>query len=390
MSKSKKGFRKRWLLAIPGLAVIALAVLVFPKLKPELELGSCDAGGVLTAAPTADTDFDYLVPLGNIGPPDHTIPTDHIYYVFKRNSPDDPVPVVSVKSPGRVRVTQINRQTATIDGQVRTDDYHLFFSPCRGVSISFDHIHTLAPKLAAAVAHGASCSDTHPRPTDTYRYCNKDADILLMPGEELGTAGGGAAAGFDFGAADSRQPALIYANQKRYGKADHTVCPINLFTEPLKSALMTRFKRTAEPRCGEVAQDKAGTLQGNWYSFMGGSGGVGSWAKSLALVHDNLDPSIGIVSIGGLKGLVLRLPFTPHSVGSLNREFSSVTADSTVYCYQVDNPGGRTAGGGALPPQNNHSVLIQLVSATELRIQAQSGVCGRGPYSLTSATSYYR
>lgn len=382
----------RWLLLIPAAGVAVLLYFVGLKLKPELELSSCSNNTLLTVAPTDLAPVDYLVPLGNIGPPDHTVPTDHIYYTFKRTDPSSlDSPIVELKSPGKIRITSLNRQTASINGKVRTDDYHIFWQSCRQVNASFDHIVKLSPRLEA-LANGASCQDTHPRPTDTYRYCEKDVDILLQPGESIGEVGGPGHPGFDIGATDSRQPALVYANPSRYGsKPDHTSCPIDLFAEPVKSQLMGLFKRTVPPVCGQVDQDKAGTLQGNWYSFKGGLGGVETWAKSLALVHDNFDPSQGIVSVGGLNGFVGRVQFTPQSSGDLNREFSQVIPGQTVYCYQIDHPSnGQPPVGVSQPPQENHSLLVQLVSDSELKIQVQNGACGPAPYSLSSPTSYYR
>ncbi len=380
----------RYLLVLPLIALVGLGYFLWPKIKPSLELTGCNQASLFTVAPADQTAIDQLVPLGNIGPPDHTIPTDHIYYTFKRadqSSLDSPIQ--TLKSPGKIRITSLNRQTATIDGKVRTDDYHLFFQPCRQIRASFDHVVKLSPRLQA-VADGASCQDTHPRPSDTYRYCQKDIDLLLQPGEEIGLVGGPGHPGFDFGATDDRQPALVYANPKRSGaKSDHTVCPIDLFAEPVKSQLMGHFKRTVPPVCGEVDQDKTGTLQGNWYSFTGKGNGVQDWAKSLALVHDNFDPSTGIVSIGGLNGLVLRMPFTPRASGNFDREFSSVTSGSDVYCYQIDNA-TQFAPSSNQPTQNNHSVLIQLTSTTELNIEAKTGPCGSEPYSLSSPTVYYR
>ncbi len=386
MASKKHSKRWRWLWLIPPVVVLVLGVLVWPKLKPELELGGCSAGAVFTNAPTAPSDFSYLIPLGNLSPPDHTIPTDHIYYVFAEHGPA--TPAINVLSPGKIRVSQVNRQTVFINGQIRTDDYHLFFSPCRGVSASFDHINKLGPKLAAAVgSQKGSCQDTHPRPSDTYRYCNQDTDVLLQPGEIVGTAGQGAASGFDFGAADSRQPALVYAKKSGFGsKADHTVCPISLFAEPVKSELMSRFKRTVPPICGEVDQDKPGTLQGNWYSFKGSDNGVETWSKSLALVHQNTDPTIGAISIGSLNGYTGILNFTPESSGNLSREFSTVTPGATIYCYAQNGPNNFI---GPQPVRGNNRVLIQMTSATELKIERQSGTCENSP-SFVSPTTYYR
>ncbi len=385
MATKKRRNKWKWLFLVPVVILITLGILVWPKLKPELELGGCGNGPVFTTAPTAPTDFSYLVPLGNLGPPDHTVPTDHIYYVFAKHGPT--APAIAVRAPGKIRITQANRQTVYINGKIRTDDYHLFFSPCRGVSANFDHINKLGPKLAAVIGNQkGSCKDTHPRPGDTYRYCNSDTDVLLQPGEIVGTAGQGAAYGFDFGVADKRQPALVYANPKRYGKADHTVCPISLFSEPVKTELMSRFKRTVAPVCGEVDQDKPGTLQGNWYSFKGSASGVESWSKSLALVHQNTDPTIGAISMGSLGGYTGILNFTPRSSGTLSREFSTVTPGPTIYCYAQNGPNNYI---GPQPVRGNNRVLIQMTSTTELKIERQTGICG-GTLAFAHPTTYYR
>lgn len=387
-----KPSRPHWLRnLILGVLGLGLAVFLFAFFKfgpgshlvSDLSAPAC-GDGPLTVAPTADSDFDRLIPLGNLNPPDHTIPTDHIYYVFKRNSANDPVPVVAIHAPGKIHLNQVMRATAIKDGQVFTDDYKLSFSVCRGVQMYFDHITGLSDKLKA-VASGLSCKDTHPRPSDTYRYCQRDVDVALEPGEIIGQAGGKAAAGFDFGASNTNAPKLAYANPKRYGDL-HTACPIDLFTQPVKGQLMARFDRPSEPKCGEVNQDKAGTLQGNWFSFEGDANSPDAWSKSLSLVHENVDPAIGAVSIGGLNGFVGKLDFKPTTSGNLNREFSGVVPGDQVYCYQTNaqlNSGG--------PGSAGDHVLIQLTSAAQLKIEHQPGSCGnQATYSFTDPTVYSR
>ena len=127
--------------------------------------------------------------------------------------------------------------------------------------------------------------------------------------------------------------------------------------------------RTAEPRCGEVMQDIPGTAQGNWYT--GEIGAHANWSQELALVHDNVDPALAAISIGGQvmdHGVWL---FRPESSGLINRDFSEVTTDGMVYCYQ----GASTDQGG----QNNTPfpgrLLVALTSPTEMLVEQQDGGC---------------
>lgn len=61
------------------------------------------------------------------------------------------------------------------------------------------------------------------------------------------------------------------------------------------SALLGRFtlRRIIAPTCGTIMQDIAGTAQGRW--FFDTSSGED---RHLALVHDNVDPRVGVFSVG--------------------------------------------------------------------------------------------
>ena len=62
-------------------------------------------------------------------------------------------------------------------------------------------------------------------------------------------------------------------------------------------------------------QDKAGTLQGNW--FLKGVGGSGD--NVVFFGYDNFDPSLGIVSVGGVFAEPGKMEFTPGGSGLRNR-----------------------------------------------------------------------
>ena len=355
--------------------------------------GCPSSGAVFTVAPTDSSAFDYLIPLGNLNPPDHTIPTDHVYYVFPGDINQGRPPVTSVRAPSKIHITRVSRITAIVGNSVRSHDYKLDFSPCRGVDAYFDHITGLSPGLSQAVsAAGERCEEYHPRPTDTYRYCNSNFDYVAQAGDVIGQAGGGTAAGFDFGATDDRSPTMAYSNPARYNQL-HVVCPFDLFVGSIRDSFLTRFGRTGSPRtiapvCGTVMQDQPGTAQGNWFIGDASAGSPEGWNKSLALVHDNFDPSQGVVSFGGNGGGAFRLDFIPTSSGTINREFSGITPGHEVYCFEsVGQQGQQTSTQSSSQPARR--VLIQLMSATRLLFEAQTGSC-RSPFALISPTTYAR
>ena len=86
-----------------------------------------------------------------------------------------------------------------------------------------------------------------------------------------------------------------------------------------------------------------------------------NWDKLLAFVDDSRNPLRSVISIGGVISDAEKWEFTPESSGTRNRDFSHVTADGRVYCYEW---------GGA-----SERILVQLTSAVELTIQKQNLTC---------------
>ncbi len=304
-----------------------------------------------------------------------------------------PPPVTSVRAPARIHISRVSHITAIVSGRVRSHDYKLDFSPCREVEAYFDHITGLSPTLSRAVsAAGEQCEEHHPRSSDTYRYCNSNFDYVAQPGEVIGQAGGGTAAGFDFGATDDRSPTMAYSNPARYNQL-HVVCPFDLFVGSIRDSILPRFGRTGSPRtiapvCGSVMQDQAGTAQGNWFLGDVSAGSPEGWSKSLALVHDNFDPEQGVVSFGGNGGGAFRLDFSPTSTGTINREFSGITPGNQVYCFESEIGSGQQTSTQS-PSQPARRALIRLMSPTRLLFEAQAGSC-RSAFALVSPTTYSR
>jgi hypothetical protein len=356
-----------------------------------LELVACDQSTDLFVPPLASDDFGMILPLGNLNPPDHTIPTDHIYYMLPREG--DVTRQVEVRAPGDVVILQID-STARLKGEEeRFVDYSLSFSPCRDRLLKFGHLTTISDDLLDAPYQSpdASCNEYGVGDV-TYRHCSTGVRIEVDAGTVVGTAGGIAdgSAALDLWAFDLAADSFAWANPQRYpsdeGMMLHVVCPLDLFTADARNAQAVRLgghsgePRTLKPRCGEVNQDQLGTAQGNWFTGTETTM-LGPWDHHLALVHDNVDPSIGAFSIGGILSDAAVWHFTPAADGNINRDFPDVEAGGGIYCFE----GLRSGHGLTL----NGRILIQLVDETELLIEHQPGTC-RDPLVFTTPVAYQR
>lgn len=321
-----------------------------------------------TAPPLEKDAYDYIVPLGNLNPPDHTIPTDHIYFMLKRDlslgSPGGSR-VANVKAPGDVVIYSISESSYLKDGEKINSDFSIEFSLCKEVTGKFGHVSELSEALKNLMKDGGDCNEYHIGSVgDTARMCRSDMKYSAKAGEIIGIAGGKISAALDMWAFDSRAPKPIFANTERYHSM-YATCPIDYFSAEAKKELNYfggyAGPRTIEPLCGHINQDKMGTLKGNWF-YGNAKDEPDGWPKSLALVHDNVDPAIGVVSVGGVISQPGLWYFTPTHSGQVNREFGEVVPSGTVYCYESDKNTGR--------------FLIQLVDEKSLKIERQEGKCG--------------
>lgn len=110
------GSRLRWIsrrprhlvLIAPIVVLLGVPLVLHSQLQQVItrlaEPGCPSSGAVFTVSPTDSSAFAYLIPLGNLSPPDHTIPTDHVYYVFPGAMNQGPPPVTSVRAPATIHI----------------------------------------------------------------------------------------------------------------------------------------------------------------------------------------------------------------------------------------------------------------------------------------------
>ena len=354
-------------------------------------LASCFGNSYYTVSPIATSDILGIDPLGNLAPSGHTFPTNHLYFYIRKSNPSDlnSAPVqIPFYAPGNVRITDIQYASGS-------NDYSLIFSPCTQITGKFNHITSLIQSLldqynSAAVNWTQSYTTGGVASTVT----DKTVSIDVTAGEQLGTAGGRSGQNaLDFEAYDTRSW-MTFANNSRWtGNLRNAVCALNYFgglagtldgylNDPFRTAGSTT--RTASPICGQIDQDVANTAQGDWI-HTGGS--LFPEDPNLALVHDNINPSYGAFSIGTSIGNTQGIYyFNPTSSGLVNRDFSQVTADGNVYCYQADFYNDLIY---SMPP--DIAFLVQMTDANDLQIQKYSAnSCGAGPWSFTSPVQFTR
>jgi hypothetical protein len=357
-----------------------------------------------------------ILPLGNLSPPPHTIPTHHLYLNTLLGVPGDPASaaIVDVFAPGRAEIVAIVRDSP--------EDFQIHMQPCREVLTYFE-VRSLDEVIDNALrpdawVYLAGSPEAGPWAQRT--------SIIVNGGQRIANAPSAGAISLAWGVIDHRRPQQPFVNPARYDLslidlsafppevvaiAPHIMperlqqyCPADYFASGLSTAdFWAHVHRTAPPLCGEIAQDEPGTAQGNWFTGPTATDSSED-ATTLALVHDNVDPSIPVFSVsrafceplpGGGEACSFipgRYSFAPAGAGLVNREFSDV-APGAVYCY--DNLRHATDPGAVAG-----RVLIEVVpspvhsSADRLRIEpvpwTVAAGCGAGPWSFGSGAREFQ
>ncbi|XOB98714.1 hypothetical protein ACMC9I_01075 [Deinococcota bacterium DY0809b] len=350
-------------------------------------LPPCGGAVELTALPLAQGDFTSIVPLGNLSPSDHTLPTEHHYFVLPLDpaNPDraQQVPVLAATRGTVVEVEDVEHVNRGFH------DYDLTLGVCRDFSVHYGHLSQISEALRAELGTPTRC-DTYTTGGNTYRRCKYRLHGEVAAGEELGRAGGNPEQyALDLGAKDYRREQNAYANPARYRNEAtfllYAVSPLDYLTPELQDAVDPKMgdfegnRRTREPLHGQIAYDVAGTAMGNWFRE-----GEPFFPEDphLVLVKDNVDPGLYAISagtsLGALAGRVVR--FSPEAGGSVNRPFEQLTPGGT-YCYPTEQPGTTTPVG---------RVLLRLQDSGRLQAEFQPGKGCSETLQFVSAAVFVR
>ena len=302
-----------------------------------------------SVAPIDPSLVQYIVPLGEMGPWAHTLPTDHIYFYHQIGLPAASRPVVAPAS-GTVAYVLSPGSNGDMKVGIRVNGTFLYY---------FDHV-ILAPGIGVGTA--------------------------LQAGAAVGTSTGIA---FDFAVVNYGQR-VGFIRPERYGGIGGdtmwTDAPLKYFTEPVRSQLYAKVRRTGPDLDGRINYDVDGTLSGNWFAedlppTMSQGGDMGSGTRQLAFARDAWHPDRLRVSIGGLG--MTGMYGVPPETG----DFSGVTPASGVVVYRLLNTG--EPGG---PPGTSQLglLVVQMLDPQRIRIELVPDQLARTASFSANAQFYVR
>lgn len=308
--------------------------------SPTAPTSGCEAGLVFSVLPIPVGAIASATPLGNMGPPGHTIPTDHVGFYLNGTG-------VTLVSPSSFRITSVT-QTHYLSSPFRNgqSDYAVKGSVCAGHELLLGHLQSLVGKIQTAAT--GNCS-TYSTADETVQQCRNDSvDVSMAAGETIGTVGGASAGAFDFGL---YQPGHqnFFVNPSRYSSQTlQAVCPYDPFTPDLRNQINALIGQPGvrasgeSPICGSMSVDVAGTARGVWVLQSSPVNQAGDETNFVALAPYPFAPqssqtlSLGPAAIAGSGGVLIPYPTT--TTGRVNRQFQDVTADGQIYCYNYNQP----------------------------------------------------
>jgi hypothetical protein len=271
-----------------------------------------------------------------------------------------------------------------------TSEYRVYIELSCSFWVYYDLLTQLSPDIAAGV-------DRSLKGTSLVR-------IPVKAGQVIGRIGGQT---LDVGAIDAGVRLTGFAVPEHYEREPwkiHAVDPTEYYTEPLKSALLAKNVRLAEPRGGKIDHDVAGTLAGNWF-LEGTNGYAGTdrarpWAGHLSFIPDYLVPSQLRVSIGTFGGRsrqfgVLGNGPDPRTVGP----GSGVVRYTLVpYVYVLegtgepwnrDVPPTRRVAATRLEDRVEGVALVEVLDDRRIRFEAFPGARPEGVTGFTARAKVY-
>ncbi len=364
-----------------GMGVVVLiivGVFFFMNSPFESRTDLPDCNSVLYKEPFVEINkINEITPLGNVEPPSHTIPTNHVYIdLFQQGTQET---TISLYAPADIWITGITSSTGFLD----PEDYSIRFSVCKEVKGYFNHVKSLSAEMQE-ILDDNKCLNFFGQSNDD--RCEISVFEPIKSGTHLGGVGG-LQGNFDFGTYDSRIT-HDFINPERYAdRTLHIQCGFDYYAEELKNNFTNLFPSEAGGSCGKTNYDILGTLQGNWFNGDAVEWRGETWQQHLYIGYDNVDISLAVISVGGVfVEQPVKWLFYPEESGTTNLAPEEVNSKETIYCYErtQDAPVYRYRG-----PESGR-ILINLVEDAKLKIEYQNGNCAEDLDFTNNAKFYER
>ena len=325
-----------------------------------------------------DTIF-YIRPMGAISG-GHTTPTGHMYIhsrvpgeeLTPPYAPGTYPPPYEVTAPADGHIVGID----TMSGHLRpapegqpglVEDYYVeVYHSCTLITV-YIHLGGLAPEILEVTGEFQRGS--------RWNWSPDTPPIQVKAGQVIGKVSGS----FDFSVQDTEVTRTGFVVPSYYEGRIHTVDPFDYFEEPLRTRLLEKNLRTAEPRGGRIDFDVDGRLVGNWFSE---GTGFYSEQEAASFVYDYLDPTQIRISVGGLvqrRGWGVRgnqpdpADVTPAS-GLIVYEITDtgwiIAATSETWPEGSPHPGSELRG---VNLDSSGSLLVQMLEDHRIKIEVFLG-----------------
>ncbi len=252
-----------------------------PQRNPEKE----QCSGTKTKFNNAPVNLEktlVMLPLG-LTAGNHVTPIDHHYFQNFKNDGFD----IEVYSPGDGYITDIGHMPGAKEGE----DYRIVIEHTCTISSIYIHVGILSEKLKAYDPGGKGYARVRipVKAGETIGFYEKNVDYNLVDEEFV-------LKGF-----------IVPGHYDGESWKIHVPNTYDYFNEPVRSMLVEKSVRTAEPISGKIDYDIDGRLVGNWflegtYGYGGGGAAPDYWTTHLSFTYDGFDPSLIIVSIGSFNG----------------------------------------------------------------------------------------
>ncbi len=281
------------------------------------------------AYPLALSDIRTITALGNLNPPGHTLPTDHVYFYHASNPGAGSFELKTVYAPGSGKVLRITRN--------RDDAVAISFTSKLWYYLG--HIH-----LDSSITEGQR----------------------VQAGQRLGTTSEFSGA-LDVGLVDEDHPLPGFITRSRY-PMEHLYCakPLANFADSLKDSIYARVQRSGSDKDGKIDYNVIGTLSGDWFHETltkdNSSFSVDAGPKHLAFVPDAWYPDEMRISIGGTLSMpgVWRFSDTDPSPSDITPASGKVLYH--LY-YPFSGPSATSVG----------VMLVQLIAPDQIKAETFSG-----------------
>ncbi len=330
--------------------------------------GKCTGKGStkMAFAPMKAADIGTIAPMGEYGG-SHVTPIDHQYYYgIDPNKPKDTYAVYAVMDGDLTSMGSASTPTGT--------NWNITLAHSCTFMVLYNLMTSISPDIMKQVPNN-------------WREMGGAVKVPVKAGQLIGYVGG-QSLDFQVGDTTFTNPKLLY--HTAYNNTEpfkiNTVHPLDYFAENVKSEILPKYLRVAEPRDGNYAYDIDGTATGTWFKVgtNGYAGGTGPTSNTnnttqghLALAYGGFDPSALVVSTGNYQnGVSKELVVNDKSI-----DWTKITPESGPVKVQLAEASLRTSSGGVwnggyvagglklVPNTNLATALIQLTAKQEMKFE---------------------